>query len=175
MARRDAPNGILYDEIVPGPVGHSGERTLVTGELLRNIGPDYATDQDRIAHFGTSVRIPSELLHLDLFVHRSLFGPVERELRMFSDLTGPVAFDETDALPAPERISRLGQGISLAQSPDIPAYADLASWVFGSLKADPEEYELYRVRMPYPPMPVSVMFRHELLPQGPEGRPTAAR
>jgi hypothetical protein len=164
ISRRKGPDGTVYDEFVSGPVGQSGERTLVTGEVIRNLGAAHATPTDKVAHFGTGVRIPAELLQMDMFVHRTLFAGVERELKVFSDLASQVAFDEADALPAPERISRLGRGIALAQSQDIPAYADLAAAVFEALDAEPDDYDLFRVRMAYPPMPVSVMFRHKLPP-----------
>jgi hypothetical protein len=162
FSRRTLASGQLQDEFVSGPVGQAGERTLVTGEVIRNLGAAHATENDKIAHFGGAVRIPAEVLHLDMFVHHALFGAVERELRMFSDLAGEVNFDESDALPVPEKIVALGRGLGLAQTPDVPAYADLAGEVFEKLGADPSEYELYRVRMEYPPMPVSLMFRHAL-------------
>ncbi|MCC6676019.1 MAG: hypothetical protein IT436_02640 [Phycisphaerales bacterium] len=162
LARRFDAGGLVHDEFVSGPVGLVGERTLMTGEVLRNLAPTHATEHDRIAHFGSAVRTPAELLHFDLFVHAGLFGEVERQLRVFSDLASPVAFDEADALPVPEKIAHLGRGVSLAHSPDIPGYADLASWVFDRMGLRPGDYDLFRVRMRYPPMPVSVMVRHEL-------------
>jgi hypothetical protein len=81
---------------------------------------------------------------------------------MFSDLASPAASEDADALPAPERIASLGRGVALAQSPDIPAYTDLAQGVFEMLGVEAGEYDLYRVRMAYPPMPVSVMMRYRL-------------
>ena len=163
ITRRATPDGMVHDEFLPGPVGQSGERTLVTGELMRNIGPDHATEHDKVAHFGAAVRTPSELLHFDLFVHHSLFGPVTRELRVFSDLATPIAFDDADALSVSEPVTRLGRGVSLSQTPDIPGYSDLASAVFDALGVDADDYDLYRVRLPFPPMPTTVMLRHELL------------
>ncbi len=165
LERRLAADGMVHDEFVAGPVGQAGERTLVTGEVMRNIGSPYATPDDKVAHFGTAVRIPAERLHLDMFVHHALFGPVHRELRVFSDLASPIAFADADALPAGEPVTALGRGVRLAQTPDIPAYADLASSVFAGLRADPGEFELYRVRMAFPPMPTTVMFRHDLPPE----------
>jgi hypothetical protein len=163
ITRRVGADGMVHDEFLPGPVGQSGERTLVTGELMRNIGPDHATEHDKVAHFGAAVRTPAELLHFDLFVHHALFGPVTRELRVFSDLATPIAFDDADALCVSEPITRLGRGIALSQTPDIPGYADLASAVFDALRVDHDDYDLYRVRLPFPPMPTTVMLRHELL------------
>lgn len=164
LTRRHSGDGVVLDEFVAAGVGQAGERTLVTGEVARNIGLVYQTPRDTYAHFGSGVRIPTEVLHLDLFVHHTLLGGSdrERELRMFSDLASPAASHEADALPVPERIASLGRGVDLAQTPDIPAYTDLALGVFDSLGADAAEFDLLRVRMQYPPMPVSVMMRFRL-------------
>jgi hypothetical protein len=164
FSRRTTPRGMMADEFVSGPVGHAGERTLVTGEIIRNLGLAHATEHDKVAHFGAGIRIPTELLHMDLFVHRSLFPGVQRDLCMFSDLNSDVAFDESDALPIPERIQPLGRGIGLAHTADIPAYPELASTVFARLGADASEFDLFRVRIQFPPMPVTVMVRHPLPP-----------
>lgn len=165
LERRVTPDGMVHDEFAPGALGQAGERTLVTGELMRNIGPAHATPDDKIAHFGAAVRTPAELMHFDLFVHRDLFGPVTRELRVFSDLTSPFAFEDADSLSVAERVVPLGMGVSLAQTPDIPGYRELASSLFRTLGAAPDDYELYRVRLRYPPMPTTVMLRHELPPE----------
>jgi len=165
LFRRKASDGMVHDEFVSGPIGPAGERSLVTGEIIRNIGVDYATEKDKVAHFGVGVRTPAEQLHFDMFVHKDLFGPVHREIRMFSDLASSFAFDDEDALPLPERITPLGRGVSMAQAPDIPGYVELASTVFDHLGANATDYDLYRIRMAYPPMPVTVMMKHELLPR----------
>lgn len=170
LSRRATDGGLLLDEFISEPVGNSGERTLVTGEVVRNIGPLFATRAENHAYFGTGVRIPAEVLHQDLFVHKSLFGGAStpRELRVLSDLSVPVAFQDADVLPIPERVSWLGRGVSLAQTPDVPSYTDLANAVFDALGAPPDEYDLFRVRLTYPPMPVSVMIRQRL-PVAPAG------
>lgn len=163
LERRRTPDGMIHDEFASGPVGQTGERTLVTGEIIRNIGPVHATEQDRVAHFGTAVRTPAELLHFDLFVRRGLFGTVERDLRVFSDLASAISFEDCDALETSARIARLGSGLSMAQTPDVPGYADLTAAVCASVAIDPDDYELFRVRVEYPPLPTTVMVRHPLL------------
>lgn len=160
--------GMMQDELLSGEVGLTGQRTLVTGELLRNVAPVYATSEGKRAHFGVAVRIPCEMVHFDMFVHRGLFGEVERELVVFSELVSSVTFDQQDAISVSDRIKPMGSGVALAQAPDIAGYPDLARSVFARLKADPSEYELYRIRMAYPPMPSSVVVRHRLLPRDEE-------
>jgi hypothetical protein len=166
LERRRTPDGMVHDEFAAGPVGQAGERTLVTGEIVRNIGPVHATEQDRTAHFGTAVRTPAEALHFDLFVKSGLFGDVERELRVFSDLASQISFEDQDALETSARMSRLGRGLGLAHTPDVPGYADLTAAVCAAVSIDPDEYELFRVRVEYPPIPTTVMFRHPLLDAG---------
>ncbi len=166
LERRRTPDGMLHDEFAPGPVGLSGERTLVTGEVIRNIGPVHATADDRVAHFGSAVRTPAETLHLDLLVAEGLFGDVEREAVVFSDLASPVAFGDEHELRTSARVARLGRGLGMSQTPDIPGYAGLCDAVCGFAGIDPGGYELFRIRLEFPPVPTTVMVRHPLLEPG---------
>ncbi|MFG0293724.1 MAG: hypothetical protein ACF8MJ_11325 [Phycisphaerales bacterium JB050] len=165
LGRTPTPDGMMQDEFVSGQVGLQGERTLVTAEILRNIAPTHATEYDKTAHFGSSVRTPTEMLHFDLFVHAGLFGDVKRELCVFSDVASSIAFGESDELFVREKISLLGRGLSMTHAPDLPGYHDLASDVFARLALNPEDYELYRIRIAYPPFPATIMVRHPLLPK----------
>lgn len=166
LERSKTHDGMMQDEFRSSGIGLTGERTLVTGELLRNIAPTHAMPNDQVAHFGTAVRTPAEMLHFDVFVKAGLFGEVDRELRVFSDLASSISFADSDALSVGESVVKLGRGFSLAQAPDLPGYQDLAGAVFDRLGIDdPGEYELFRVRMAYPPMPTTVMIKHELLPK----------
>jgi hypothetical protein len=165
LVRTPAPDGMMQDEFVSGRVGLQGERTLVTGEVLRDIAPTHATEFDKTAHFGSAIRTPAEMLHFDLFVREGLFGNVRRELCVFSDVASSVAFGESDELTVAESISVLGRGLSMTHAPDLPGYHDLARDVFARLALDPDDYELFRIRIPYPPFPATVMVRHPLLPE----------
>lgn len=164
LQRTQVDGGMMQDELLSGEVGLRGQRTIVTGEILRNIAPTHATSAGKRAHFGVAVRIPCETVHYDMFVHRELFGEVERELLVYSELVSAVSFDERDEIRVSDQIKTMGMGVSLAQAPDIAGYPDLARSVFDRLGVNPDDYELYRVRMAYPPMPTSVVIRHALPP-----------
>lgn len=164
LTRIDVNEHMKQDELLSGGVGLTGQRTLVTGEILRNVAPTYATSEGKRAHFGIGVRIPAEMLHYDLLVYKGLFGEVERELVVFSDIVSQVTFDERDRICVSDEIKKLGRGVALAQAPDIAGYPDLARSVCERLAIDPDDYELYRIRMAYPPMPSSVVFRHKMPP-----------
>lgn len=169
LRRREADRGMMQDELLSGEVGLTGQRTLVTGEILRNVAPTYASSEGRRAHFGVGVRIPTEMLHFDLFVYKGLFGDVEREVRVFSELVTDITFDEKDLIQVSDEVKNLGRGVSLSQATDIAGYPDLARSVFSRLDANPDDYELYRIRMAYPPMPATVVYRHPMLPKGEQG------
>jgi hypothetical protein len=166
LQRVPAEQGMVQDELLSGEVGLLGQRTLVTGELLRNIAPVHATSESKKAHFGVAVRVPCEMLHYDLFVHKGLFGEVTRELEVFNELATQITFDQRDEIRVSDQVKHLGMGVSLAQAPDIAGYTDLARSIFERIEADPDDFELYRIRMAYPPIPTSVLMRHELLPKG---------
>ncbi len=165
VRRRPADPGLLNDELLPAPVGFAGQQTIVTGEMLRELGPVYATPGNERLLFGAVVRTPVEVFIYDQFVHRGLFPGVERELCIFGELNSPITQDERDRLPTAERIEHLGRGLTAARSAEVPGYQQMLRAAFAAAQWDPEEFEVYRVRMKYPPMPASVVIRHELPPR----------
>ena len=165
--RRRTDMEIVNDELLPGEIGHSGELTITTGEIVRNLGPAFATPNDKRAHFGTGIRTPAEVVIYDHFVHRDVFPGVERELCVFSELATPITFDEQDRLRVPERVQDLGPGLLRVHTPDAPGYAGLLRFAFSRCAWNADEFTLYRVRMAYPPLTTSLMIRHAL-PEPPD-------
>jgi hypothetical protein len=164
VMRRSGEHGMLEDELLPGPVGQTGASTVVTGEILREVAPAHQTSPGETALFGTGVRTPGELLISDHIVHRDIFPGVERELCVFGELISPTTQDERDRLPVADRLVRLGRGIERVRTADIPDYGDMLDTVFQVTGWNSNEFDVYRVRMRYPPIPASVMLRHPLPP-----------
>lgn len=164
VVRRAGSHDLVEDELLPGPVGQTGEVDLVMGEVLRAMAPMHGSREGENALFGTGVRAPAELLLCDLFVHRDLFPHVERTIRVYSELFSPVTRDERDRLIVADRVQHLGRGLGRLAAPEAPHYRRMSSFVFETLGWNPEEFDLYRIRMAYPPMPASVMFHHPLPP-----------
>ncbi|MEZ4650186.1 MAG: hypothetical protein R3E97_15665 [Candidatus Eisenbacteria bacterium] len=165
LERRVSPDGLTNDELLPAPVGATGQQTLVTGEIVRRLAPAYMLEPGERAHFGAISRTPSEVFLFDHFVHRSLFPGVQRELCVFSELNTPVTEDEADLLPVSGTVQFLGHGLHVARTADVPGYPAMLDWVFHRAHWDPKEYELHRVRIAFPPMPSTVVIRHDLPPQ----------
>ena len=166
VQRRLGDSGMLEDELLPGPVGQTGQCTLMTGEIIREVGPVHATQPGETALFGTGVRTPAELLISDHFVHREIFKGAERELCVFSELISPTTRDERDRMAVSERVQSLGRGIGRIRTAELPGYGELVDLVMRQTGWNADDFEVYRIRMRYPPIPVSVMVRHPLPPPG---------
>jgi len=164
LRRRPSDQGLTNDELLPAPVGFSGQQTIVTGEIVRELSPAYATSKDKRALFGVVVRTPSVMFVYDHFVHRDLFPEAKRELCVFSELNSPTAHDDDDRLPISESVEFLGRGLSVARTSAVPGYMKMLRTVFDRAGWNPEDFDLHRVRMMYPPMPSSVVIRHHLPP-----------
>lgn len=153
--------GFTEDELVEGPVGNKGLITFVTGEVDRNVASRYRDERNQIGEFVAEARTPCETLIFDHFVHQDLFGGREPELRVYSALRGPDAWQERDRLPLPESLEDLGPGLAALQTPDVPRYEEMVLFVCETLKWDVERFRLYRVQMRYPPIPTAVVIRYE--------------
>jgi hypothetical protein len=159
---RRTEHDVLSDELLPGIVGLKGASSVFTGEILHEVGPIHASKPGEIAHFGTGIRTPSELLISDHIVHKSIFSGVSRELRVYSELLNDSSRDERDRLDVSDRLQHLGRGLLRVRTADVPDYADLLEESFNRIGMDPADFDVYRVRMKYPPLPASVMVRHSI-------------
>lgn len=164
--RRLSELGMLEDELAPGPVGRTGQCDVVTGELLREVAPVHETHPGELALFGVGVRTPAELLVSDHFVHRDLFPGAQRELCVFSELVSPLTRDDRDRVAVSERLQPLGRGVGRIRFAEAPRYAELVDFALARAGWRADDFDVFRIRMRYPPIPVSVMVRHGL-PAGP--------
>ena len=108
------------------------------------------------------MRTPTELLISDLIVHKDLFPGVKRELCVFGELMTQLSRDERDRVPVPEKVEDLGPVIEGIGTADVPRYDEILKFVFERAGLKANEFEAHRVRMRYPPLPVSVLLRHEM-------------
>jgi hypothetical protein len=163
------PN-MVEDELQPGQVGMAGSSDIVTGEHLRAVAPAWSDKPGETVMFGTGVRTPCELLVSDQLIHRDLYPNVTRELCVFGELMTQLSRDERDRLPMLEKVQHLGRASDGAQTADVPRYGELIDRMIQRSGYTADDFEVYRVRMRYPPMPVSVIVRHEM-PMKPANTP----
>lgn len=154
--------GMVEDELLPGEIGSSGASDIVTGEIMREVGMCWTDKTGEVANFGTGVRTPSELLISDQLVHESLYPNVTRSLHVYGELMRPLSRDDRDRIPVPERIANLGKVIDGVGIADVPKYGAMVQDIFKQTGLNPAEFNVFRVRMRYPPIPVSVVVSSEM-------------
>jgi hypothetical protein len=162
VRRKPGNMGMVEDELQPGEVGHGAACDIVTAEILRSVAPAWPEKPGETASFGTGVRTPTELLISDLIVHNDLFPNVKRELHVFGELMTQLSRDERDRVPVPEKVEHLGPVSDGIGTADVPRHDEMLKFVFEKAGLNPDDFEAYRVRMRYPPLPVSVIVRHEM-------------
>jgi hypothetical protein len=164
------PSGFVDDELVPGPIGKTGATTCVIGDVCRSVGQRYRSEHNRFHGLIQRVYTPCEVLALDLIVHENVFGRIAPELAVRSALgEGPASAinpDELPRLPVTGGVQYIGKGLAALRTPDLPRYTELAEYVFERLGWDGARFDVYRVRLEYPPIPTLVTTQHDL-PEAP--------
>ncbi len=153
-------------EFVESSVGHTARITCVTGELLRAVEPRYRTDLYDDFCVAFAIRTPAEALVFDLLLHRDLFpdGGAPRAA-LYSDLFGgglTLRYEPTARLPLHDPVTRLGSGPDAACTADIPRYVDMLRYALARAGWSGDEFDVYRLRIQYPPLPTTVMLRRPL-------------
>jgi hypothetical protein len=164
LRRRVDSSGWVIEELVEGPVGNTAALTLVTAELTRQTARTFKTKHTQQMDWGVWVTTPCEVLIFDQFIHKDLFPPSPREVRMYANLADPAHFTEGQLLPVFERVETLGSGKEVVHTPDVPRYGEMAQYVFERLGWDARQFELHRLRIQFPPMPAAVVVSHALHP-----------
>lgn len=160
--RRAGTEGCVVDELAPGRVGNTGAVTFFTGEITRDSATRYRDAENTFNEFAARIQTPTEVLVFDVYVHDNMFGPIEPKSAVYSALAGPNSRDEEDRLAVVTQLTHLGRGLDVIFTPDVPRYVDLAQHVFDRLGWDEARFDVYRVRMEYPPMPTVLTIAHPL-------------
>lgn len=167
--RVGGPHGFLQDKIVEGPVGNKGALNCVTGEVVRAAVPYYRDQHNLHADLIARVRTPCEQLVFDQLVHEDLFGRESPELVVYSELSddtpAPAFREERLVLPVCDTVEYLGKGPDVLHTPAVPRYAEMARFVFDQLGWDGDRFNVFRVRMAFPPIPTSVVMQRVLPPR----------
>lgn len=173
--RTITPRGFIQDELVGGPAGKTAAVDCFTGEVLRNLHSRYRDEHNWAWRIRVRMRTPCRFLVFDQLIHEDLFGPIEPEFRVFSELSEDAEELRTDELervriPIPGSVRYLGKGISRIRTPEVPRYADIVRHVLDRLGWDSERFDVYRIRMEYPPIPTGIAMQNGLL-----GSPSQSR
>jgi len=165
--------GTTRYEIAEGPVGKSGAITCLTGWASRHSHPRHRTEHDTFGEHLVNLITPAELLIFDLFVHRALEFNLPPQVMLYSQLPGGPVYPNTGReqglLPLRETMIDLGAGRPDVITPEIPRYHALAEMAMRRLGGSPDDYQGYRLKMRYPPIPTLALYRH-VLPEPRSGK-----
>lgn len=155
-------------EFVSNSVGMDSRITCITGEILRRVEPRFrnAVYDDFCLTF--PIRTPARALVFDLVIHRDVFGSTTGiKTELYSDLFagGPgLIYEESDRLPLRETVEYMGRGHDSIVTPDIPGYDEMIRFAMKRCKCNEADYDVYRIRIDYPPIATQLMFRRPLPP-----------
>lgn len=168
------PSGWTQTELDGDEVGRQSSHDLAFG--LRFTGsPLIALGPDLVVRNSTLFTSPAELFVADVLMHRGDFGEL-----VPSSLTLPKAegadysddFSEAVTLPMFDRCMRLGPATRHATLDEAPSYAPALSYAAGVMGWDLADFDLYRLRLPYPILH-SVVRTKLALPPGSDFLPPA--
>lgn len=163
------PSGVDDYLLVDDRVGNTGLTTCFTGEVLRCAEPRYRDATHAELLFMPPVRTPCETFLMDVIVHRELFGPLHLESALYCDagMRDPTEpFYEWEKLPMFERPDYLGTDLTGVHAPEVPRYLELIRYAFERVGWDSSQFDAYRLRVSYPPVPATITLSHPL-PQRP--------
>lgn len=168
VRRRQGPHGITDYVLAESDVGNALSVTCLTGEVMRRAEPCHSTPE--YPDLGTIVplRTPCELVVMDVFLNRGFFGEVTPALRLLNDLFNESlgsTYIEGDALPCPAESERMSAGARIPRIREFPDYAPAVLHSFERLGWDPVAFDCYRVRLPFPPVPASLIADFPLPPR----------
>jgi hypothetical protein len=163
VQRTRSADGVIVDELGPGPIGEAGASDIVTAERLSEIPAD---DVDRDV-LGVHVRTPSERLCYEVLLHRDIAGDALPTIDVFTTLNAESLAarpDPRDRIPMLDReaIRSLGAADTAPPAVEVPHHAALCSWVLERLGAEARDYLVFRSVMRFPPIPTLVWVTYRL-------------
>lgn len=168
LRRIDYPRGMSF-ELVEGPVGNKGSLSCAVGTIQRGI-PYYAAPDNEWGEHRAVCDLPAELMIVDLFVHQSFAFAIPPQASLHSELAAGASDGPRlrRQLPLSEPLQDLGVSPEPPTTPEYPRYTALTRAVFARLGVDPGAFHGFRMKLPFPACPTSIMLRYRL-PEEPAG------
>jgi hypothetical protein len=134
-------------------LGATAAMTFYTGHLVRRSMVRPGSVPGSRLMLEKPILTPAELLIRDVLMHHSVWDDRPPEVKVYaSPPDSPHTFRDIDLLPFAESASYLGRGVAVARTPEIPRYGELLNYAIDQLGGNPEEYRVFRCRVPYPVM-----------------------
>jgi hypothetical protein len=162
--RVPGPHGAVEFQLGAGPVGKRGRFDLITGEVVRSMQQRYAEPGDPPLRMRFGVRIPTQLAVFDVLMHREMFARSAPRVLMLSDLFASELGSQhqpADELPGAPPLEVLRASPEQTGLEDAPQFADAIDESLATLGWGPEGFDVFRVKMPYPPVPTTMVMEFD--------------
>ncbi len=160
--------GTTRIQVSEGRVGLTGTATCVMGWLHRASVPMHATPREAVGDLIVHVNTPAELLIHDLLVHRSLDIARTARALVYSQIPGepcyPADGTELGVLPIEGEELDLGDGLINLMTPEVPRHRAMVEAGAVRLGHSLADFRGLRLKLPYPAVPTTCVFRIDLLP-----------
>lgn len=159
LARVETAPSTVEFELRGGEVGASARFDLTTAEVFRPGDSRYEdANGDRRTRVFAGVRVPCDLLYVDLIVHHQLFESTCPEVAVVSTLHTGMALEyrEPDKLPIEPEFVPLGRGLGKVEDRERDRHAELVRWALHEAGWDGSEFDVFRLKLAYPPLPSAV-------------------
>jgi hypothetical protein len=161
------PDGAVRYDLTAWPLGATSPISVVMGVGVRAVAQRSASAPGEFAELHMGVHTPCDLGLLDVVVHRSLWPtPVRPVFECVSEL-GPLPQFPADralrpSLPVVARARRVGAGPAALRTPEAHRHPELFQWICAARGLNPADFDVYRVRVPCPPVPSRIVMRLDM-------------
>lgn len=165
------PDGSLQHDLTAWPMGANSPISVLLGVMLTGVGQRRASGPTDVAEMHVSQHTPCGVSVHDMVVHRDLWPePAKGEHITYSDLgplpNFPAGRESRLVLDLGERVEPLGPAPEALFSPDSPRHEEMFRWMCAFRGLEPRDFDVYRTRIPHPPIPSRTAMRLPLPPAG---------
>ncbi len=156
------------------PVGNTGARSVFMANMSRGLrwnlhAESGQPDHDNIACF--RITKPTEMLVMDVLMHRDMFGVLLPEASVYGSLdrpgeTDPATYCKEERLPVVPVVQRFTGGHGPQATPHVPRCAEMVASVLKRIGLDPAAFDVYRCTLEYPLLHTMVQLRFDLPDRG---------
>ncbi len=146
-------DGWIHNILAAQEIGRKSAVNMVFGGIVRNMKMECDESGTPALLCGATTISPTELMIVELFVHRDSFDELTPEVWVHATASGteiPEVVRMTQPLPVFEKVASLGSANLVKGEPEVPGYARQLNYVFEKLGWDAGDFDLFRLRIPYP-------------------------
>lgn len=144
--------GLQY-ELADGAIGCESLSHFTIGRIAREVPFSIDGQGKRVYRFGFACSTSTGLIIKNLLVHRPSFGVIDPELVQFQTMPGdedPEVARSSAQLRSAEPITRYESALDAPGILEVPRYQEMLRQVADAVGWDLRQFDLYRVRVPYP-------------------------